>query len=190
LLACDNQKEKSWLMSSPVYYLDVQPRKISEEVLSPEVAQAGRFYGVDFLAPLNFERCTFSREVIFSRCVFHKAVSLKNAHFGDTARFYKCVFRGPVDFRWAAVELSEKDSVDACDNGEANVSWSRFEAPVNFYGARFHGPTVFWRPMFRDEVKLEGTRFDAAVTFQASNSQVCLEALDFAVGLGPKRCLR
>jgi hypothetical protein len=84
-----------------------------------------------------------------------------------------------VDFRWAVVNLNEKGPIDACDNGEANFSWSRFEAPVNFYGARFHGPTVFWRTMFRDSVKLESTRFDSSATFQASSSQVCLEALDF-----------
>jgi len=167
-------------MSVPAAYLDIQPREIFEEVLRPEVAQDGRFAGIDFLAPLNLQGLTFGQGVIFSRCVFRKPVSFESARFGGTARFYKCVFEAPVDFKWAAVQLNEKAPMGACDNGEANFSWSRFEAEVNFYGARFHGPGIFWRTMFRSAVKLEATRFDAAVTFQSSRGQVCLEALDFA----------
>jgi hypothetical protein len=76
-------------------------------------------------------------------------------------------------FKWAAVELSEKAPADACDNGEANFSWSRFEDEVIFYGARFHGPAIFWRTMFRHAAKFEAARFDAAVTFEASPAQAC-----------------
>jgi uncharacterized protein YjbI with pentapeptide repeats len=167
-------------MSPSPSYLNVQPRQPSDKVLRPESVQEWRFRGVEFRAPLNLQGLKFDRGVIFSRCVFREQVSFEGAHFGGTARFYKCIFHAPVSFKWAAVELSEKAPADACDNGEANFSWSRFEDEVIFYGARFHGPAIFWRTMFRHAAKFEAARFDAAVTFEASPAQVCLEALDFA----------
>src|SRR5262245_22686398 len=163
---------------SPSYLLNVQPRQPSNEVLRPDSARAWRFRGVEFRAALNLRGFKFDRGVLFSRCVFREPVDFEGAHFGGMARFYKCVFHAPVYFKWAAVEQSEAP-IEACDNGEANFSWSRFEDEVNFYGARFHGPAIFWRTMFRHAVKFEAARFDSAVTFEASPEQVCLEALDF-----------
>jgi uncharacterized protein YjbI with pentapeptide repeats len=161
-------------------YLNVQPRQLSDAVLRSESAQAWRFRGVEFRAPLNLQGLKVDQGVIFSRCVFREPVSFEGAHFGGAARFYKCLFHAPANFKWAAVELSEKPPPEACDNGEVNFSWSRFEDEVIFYGARFHGPAIFWRTMFRHAAKFEAVRFDAAVTFEASPAQVCLEAWDFA----------
>lgn len=159
-------------------YLYVQPRQIYKDVLNQKSAEEGRFHGIEFRIPIDLSGFTFPRGAIFSRCVFCESVKFVGAHFRGTARFYKCEFRKEADFTWAMIEPNEQGGIGAIYNAEGNFSWSRFEAPVNFYGAHFAGPVFFWRTVFRDFAKLE-SRFDADVTFEGNPAFVSLEALDF-----------
>ena len=70
------------------------------------------------------------------------------------AKFWKIVFRRSADFTWAIIEPCEQGELGSNYNGLAAFSWSRFEAPADFYGAQFRGPVFFWRTVFGDKVNL------------------------------------
>ena len=135
------------------------------------------FEYVDFVDPLELAGMTFPHGFQFFRCLFREAVNFERARFQGGLTFWKCQFLKPVNLRYAVVEPHPDRALDN-DNGLTNFSWSRFEAPVDCFGAQFLGPLNFWRTVFRREVKLEST-FAAESTLQSDPAMVCFEADDF-----------
>lgn len=142
-----------------------------------DMARRRVFENVEFVDPLRLSEGVFPNGALFYRCLFREEVDLEKARFQGGLTFWKCTFLGAVNLRYAVVG-PHPDRPHDNDNGLTNFSWSRFEAPVDCYGAQFLGPVTFWRTVFRREVKLEST-FAAESTLQSDSAMVCFEAADF-----------
>jgi Pentapeptide repeats (9 copies) len=142
------------------------------------IAAKQEFQCVEFVDPLQLPGATFPNGLRFIRCLFREEVDFEKARFQGGLTFWKCQFLKPVNLKYAVVEPLRDAPLDN-DNGLTNFSWSRFEEPVDCFGAQFLGPLTFWRTVFCGGAKLEST-FAAESTLQSDSTMVCFEPGDFA----------
>jgi len=169
-------------MPSSAPFLSPIPRAINTEDLSQRikdqtVSQPFTFSGFEFQKPVNFCGIRFENGVEFRRCIFHESVNFSGARFQGYARFWKCIFKKPADFKYAVFQKLETGALGSTENGEANLSWSRFEQDADFLWAKFEGPVFFWRTVFEKFAKLEAT-FRSSAVFEGDPRLVCIELGD------------
>jgi uncharacterized protein YjbI with pentapeptide repeats len=144
-------------------------------------------YNTNFNADVNFNNCTFNKEVIFKYSEFNAKVSFAGSHFNDDAMFKYAKFETGPKFNGSAfktaifkyVEFPEGyDFSNAAFEQEADFKYAKFMHDGSFANAKFKNGSDFKYANFSSPVNLKAASFNGSNDFKYTTLDDKKVALD------------